>query len=759
MTGRFKMRRVISIALLLMCVAATHAQTESIRIERLAGLAKVWNVVKFYHPFLADRKIDWDKALIEAIPKVNAARTDSEYSAAIGSMLDVLRDPVTKVAGAAPPVQTPSDASPLPTPVVENDGIIRINLTAAGRALFDRTGKSQMVIPAIESTLPTAKGIVIDARSTKRLAGDDDDAYFTDQSMYFLLPMLIKETVNLDRLRYRSHDGYAPQDGSSTSGGYFSSVVTEMPRAIIGKGSKAVPITFIVNDSSYDESEIWDALQSRHLASVIYDGTPTRTFGVTTAPIKLPGNVTANIRTMELAGDRGPAEFVPDHIVPQSSEDAAMKLALSSAASPTWASPEGAATPPSAQSEREEAYADMTYPSNEYRLLGLFRFWGVIDTFYPYKDLIADNWGTVLQRHIPKFESAKNALEYQTAVYQLATELHDSHGFVRGTNAFDENYGMHITPVYLRTIEGKPTVAKLLDDKSAFKVGDVIEAVDGKSVAELTSRMKELFVASTPQAFGRVVAGNLLRGQKDSVAHVAIDRDGKAMTIDAPRTTFRWDPKVFAAAERAGPDFGVLPSGYGYVDLARLTNDEVDDMFKKIAGTKGVIFDMRGYPNGTAWSITPRLTSKVEPEAALFSRPVVSGRILTDHDLALARLTFPQRLPPARGDMYKGKVVVLIDESALSQAEHTCLFFETATDATFIGSPTTGANGDVSNTVLPGGIYVNFSGHSVKHIDGRQLQRVGIQPTLRVQPTIAGIKAGRDEVLDAAIKYLKKTVK
>ena len=72
---------------------------------------------------------------------------------------------------------------------------------------------------------------------------------------------------------------------------------------------------------------------------------------------------------------------------------------------------------------------------------------------------------------------------------------------------------------------------------------------------------------------------------------------------------------------------------------------------------------------------------------------------------------------------------MLIDESAVSQAEHTCLFFETATDVTFIGGPTTGANGDVTNTVLPGGIYVNFSGHSVRHIDGRQLQRTGISPT------------------------------
>jgi C-terminal processing protease CtpA/Prc len=84
------------------------------------------------------------------------------------------------------------------------------------------------------------------------------------------------------------------------------------------------------------------------------------------------------------------------------------------------------------------------------------------------------------------------------------------------------------------------------------------------------------------------------------------------------------------------------------------------------------------------------------------------------------------------------------------------MFFEAATDVTFIGTPTAGANGDVTNMVLPGNIRVNFSGHDVRHADGRQLQRVGIQPTIRVEPTVADIRAGRDAVLEAAISHLQQ---
>ena len=97
---------------------------------------------------------------------------------------------------------------------------------------------------------------------------------------------------------------------------------------------------------------------------------------------------------------------------------------------------------------------------------------------------------------------------------------------------------------------------------------------------------------------------------------------------------------------------------------------------------------------------------------------------------------------------------MLIDKRAMSQSEHTGLFFEAANGTTFIGSPTVGANGDVTTLTLPGGIVISFSGHDVRHADGRQLQRVGLVPHIEVRPTIKGIREGRDEVLERAEKYL-----
>src|SRR5215470_9765096 len=91
----------LSILILLSIVCATaRAQSqafepsvENMRLARLSGLARVWGAVKYFHPYLAYKDIDWDKALIDTIPKVNAARTGEEYRAAISQMPSVLNDP------------------------------------------------------------------------------------------------------------------------------------------------------------------------------------------------------------------------------------------------------------------------------------------------------------------------------------------------------------------------------------------------------------------------------------------------------------------------------------------------------------------------------------------------------------------------------------------------------------------------------------------------------------------------------------------
>jgi hypothetical protein len=68
---------------------------ETVRIERLAGLAKLWGAVKYFHPYVAERDIDWDAALVQTISKVESANSTEDYRQAIDNMLSFLHDPNT----------------------------------------------------------------------------------------------------------------------------------------------------------------------------------------------------------------------------------------------------------------------------------------------------------------------------------------------------------------------------------------------------------------------------------------------------------------------------------------------------------------------------------------------------------------------------------------------------------------------------------------------------------------------------------------
>jgi C-terminal processing protease CtpA/Prc len=76
--------------------------------------------------------------------------------------------------------------------------------------------------------------------------------------------------------------------------------------------------------------------------------------------------------------------------------------------------------------------------------------------------------------------------------------------------------------------------------------------------------------------------------------------------------------------------------------------------------------------------------------------------------------------------------------------------------AVVIGSTTAGADGNVSQIPLPGGYRTMISGLGVFYPDMRPTQRVGIVPDIVVSPTIEGVKAGKDELVDAAIRHILK---
>ena len=168
-------------------LASTFCQTlqaqpaEDVRIARLAGLAKVWGTVKYFHPFLAYRDIDWDKALVETIPKVNNARSPQDYQAALNQMLAVLNDKSTRAdidAETKPVVPTPADPNKL---VRTENGVLIIETAQIAKAVANDISALGKFTTTINESLPKVSSVIFDTRDTMKAT--ETQAYHVDNFM------------------------------------------------------------------------------------------------------------------------------------------------------------------------------------------------------------------------------------------------------------------------------------------------------------------------------------------------------------------------------------------------------------------------------------------------------------------------------------------------------------------------------------------------------------------------------------------------
>ena len=733
--------------------AALHAQTatsDSARLERLAALGRLWVSLKYFHPWLAYRSIDWDAALVAAVPRVSAARDRASYASAVQGMLDRLGDPVTKVHVGRAPTPAGSQGEPDPRAWWVRDSVLIVSL----RNPTDLNDFNRAIerLTAITDTVRAARRVIFDLRAPSQ--EESDLEWVLGESG--ILSLFTASPVRAPDQRGRLHSGFAPEDGS-TSGGYYSGFYTVdggslAPGDSVGTARTAV---ILVNENSSVPQGML-ALREAGRARIVADGGTSEAGVVRTYRWQLPDSLEVAIRLTELLPAGRGAASLADTMVPRtgSGSDGGLATAIATFARlPTPPTARARAwLPTRAPAVRPDSVLEPAYPVLAYRFLAAFKIWAVGQYFFPYRDLMKERWDHVLTRSLQRLESSRDSLEYGLALAEMATHLHDSHVWVQSP-ALRAYFGRARAPVYIRMIEGHPVITHFTDDSAAraggARVGDIVLAVDGEAAQARMRRLERSIPASTPQSLRGDAALFLTGGAVGTTVRLRVQSArGVERTITMARTEAR------EMTGRSGPLFDVLRGNIGYADLGRLPVSQVDSMFERLKGTQGIIFDMRGYPLGTAWSIAPRLSTAETPAAARFSRPNATS----PDTMERTEHSFVQTLPHTDKWRYLHPTVMLIDERTVSQAEHTGLFLEAANGTKFIGSPTTGANGDVTTVLLPGGAKMSFSGHSVRHADGRQLQRLGLEPHVAVQPTIAGVRAGRDEVLEAALRYLERTL-
>jgi C-terminal processing protease CtpA/Prc len=388
------------------------------------------------------------------------------------------------------------------------------------------------------------------------------------------------------------------------------------------------------------------------------------------------------------------------------------------------------------------------------RLAAVIIAWNVMQHFYPYFDVVQSDWPQALTTALKSAATDNSAVEFLSTLRRMMSALHDGHGRVtmQGTTAV-------ASPVGWDWVEGRLVITDVPGAHGQpIRRGDTVVSINGKPVSEALSAAEAEISSATPQwllarALGTGLhydqaLGAIGEGPKSEPLILEVEPFGqpgvrRSVTLDRQTAPLAVEPRPEPISE--------LKPGVMYVDLTRASDDGWKASLAKLEAAKGLILDMRGYPNSELGGDFLRNLSDKPMRSAPMLVPIVTG---PDHSEANFDGSGAWTLPPLKPYL-TAKKVFLTNGRAISFSETIMAIVEYYRLGEIVGGPTAGTNGNINPFEVPGGYRITWTGMKVLKHDGSPHHGVGISPTAPASRTRSGVAEGRDELLEHALELLR----
>lgn len=376
------------------------------------------------------------------------------------------------------------------------------------------------------------------------------------------------------------------------------------------------------------------------------------------------------------------------------------------------------------------------------RLAAVLMTWATLKHFYPYWGETRSDWSRELGPALEGASRARSPDETYSVLARLVARLADAHARVDHPGIKRTGLG----PLTFRRFDDTLIVAGGLQPYLAdAPVGAEVLAVDGVPSKAAYERTAEQLSSPTEGFRERFMGSFLLNlGPAGTLRRLDVrGTDGGARELIVP---FLPREEVRHQVREPRPRSGTeLAPGTFYVDLDTLDEETWQSLMPRLAEARAIVFDMRGYPSKAAfYEVIPHLT-KEEVSSPIFDVPLVGPTGVAGYERSWWRM-WP------KAPRLRGRSIFLIDGRAASAAETFMQMIRDHGLGILVGEPTGGTNGNQTWFRIPGGFEVRFTGMRVTSLRGEVIHGRGIQPDLLVRPTLSGVRAGRDEVLEAGIR-------
>jgi len=395
----------------------------------------------------------------------------------------------------------------------------------------------------------------------------------------------------------------------------------------------------------------------------------------------------------------------------------------------------------------ELKHNNFNWEDENIRLLALFRYWNIIEYFFPYKYQTDVNWDVVLKKMLPTFLNCESKTEFHLALLELTVGIDDSHTSLM-TKEIRTYIGTKFLPVEINFIEDQAVITKIKNDSLAklndLRVGDIILKLNNKSVDQLFSEKIKYISGSNMNRKQIYLTEFIFSGNSDTCNFI-FSRSGEIFNKDIARYNYSDIKKLHKNKEVES--YRIIESNIGYINMGQLELAQISQMMKSFKNTKGIIIDLRKYPKQTVSELSKYFTSENrEFKKMLYPDINYPGRFIFSNS----------QVGHSRKLKYKGEVVLLVNEYTQSKGEHAAMILQKSDNVTTIGSQTSGADGPVLKFDIIGGFRTKISGLGVFYEDNTETQRKGIKIDIIAKPTINGVINGIDEVLERAIEHINE---
>jgi carboxyl-terminal processing protease len=409
-------------------------------------------------------------------------------------------------------------------------------------------------------------------------------------------------------------------------------------------------------------------------------------------------------------------------------------------------------------SKNEKNYDSLVFPNEKIQLLALFRYWNVIDYFYPHRP---SEWDEILLKYIRIFNTITTKIDYMLAIKQISSELNDGHTELSSSTADirELNLLIHKYQFPFKSFIQSDYVVVLHVPafyQSGLQIGDTIIAIDNIAINEKTDSLSQYESASNQEFLLEYCHTNLFSGLQDSF-QLTVIRGLDTIHLQQNRYTFyelmeNFPKDYFKTYFKSPKPDSILEISHEiiYINPEPFKPKQITELLENSCHYKTIIMDMRGYPH-ISWFHFTGFISKEKRHFSTTTRPEI-----TQPGVFHYGASYTGSIGEKSKKQYTGNIILLVNVNTMSGSEYTCMALQSFDNVTTIGTTTAGADGNVAYIPLPGGFKTSFSGLGVYYPDNTIAQFLGVKIDKRVNVTAQSLIDGEDLILNEAIKFAKE---